>query len=130
MLLKAKLRKVLLSGLVLAVVCLVLILIVVPSPDLSVESELLRRIADLEQKIQSAHQTNLARNHDLSRIWKQFAVVTNRLLKSTTNHTTTAEKVAKDLNLSREGKALLTGANWTNDLSMPSIVDSLPHLGK
>lgn len=126
MLLKAKVRRIFLTAAVGTAIFLGLILIIVPAPDLSLEEDLLRRIADLNQRVESAQQTNVARHYDLRRIWRQFASITKRLAKDRNG---TADSIADELKLSNDGRALLAGANWTYDLSLPSIVDTLPHLG-
>ena len=78
--------------------------------------------------VQSAHETNVVRHHDLQLLWKQFASITKRL-KQNTKRNESDETIAKELRLTNEGRALLAGTNWTFDLSLPSIVDTLPHLG-
>jgi len=128
MMLKAKFRKIILTSTVVTIVCLTFVLVVVPAPDLSQENEVLRRIADLEQMVQSAHETNVVRHRDLQLLWKQFASITKRL-KQNTKKNESDETIAKELRLTNEGRALLAGTNWTFDLSLPSIVDTLPHLG-
>merc|ERR1712029_849330 len=127
MMLKAKFRKVFLTAVGVTIVCLSLILVVVPAPDLSQENEVLRKIADLEQMVNAAHETNVVRHSDLQRMWKQFSSITKRLQQHNKNNTIDA--ISKELKLSNEGRALLAGTNWTFDLSLPSIVDTLPHLG-
>ena len=42
----------------------------------------------------------------------------------------TPDALIKDLGLSYEGEALLKQVNWTYDLSLPSIQDTLPHIVK
>ena len=78
--------------------------------------------------VQSAHETNVVRHRDLQLLWKQFASITKRL-KQNTKRNESDETIAKELRLTNEGRALLAGTNWTFDLSLPSIVDTLPHLG-
>ena len=69
---------------------------------------MLRRIADLEQMVNSAHETNVIRHHDLQKMWKQFASITKRL-KQTSAKNQTDDAIAKDLKLTSEGRALLAG---------------------
>ena len=71
------------------------------------QNEVLRKIADLEQMVNAAHETNVVRHHDLQRMWKQFASITKRLQQHRKNDTN--ETIAKDLKLSNEGRALLAG---------------------
>ena len=72
------------------------------------QNEVLRRIADLEQMVNSAHETNVIRHHDLQKMWKQFASITKRLKKGSAKNES-EETIAKDLKLTSEGRALLAG---------------------
>ena len=122
---KAKFRKILVTVITVTAVCLALVLVIVPAPDLSQESELLRRIAHLEERVAAAQDANTLRHQDLQRMYKQFAAITKQLAKGAN----ATDNIADRLKLSHEGRALLQGANWTYDLTLPSIADPLPHLG-
>ena len=58
--------------------------------------------------VNSAHETNVIRHHDLQKMWKQFASITKRL-KQTSAKNETEDAIAKDLKLTSEGRALLAG---------------------
>ena len=127
--LKARFRRILVTILSVVIISLVLVLIIVPAPDLTEENVLLRRIAELEEKVTNAETLNGQRNHELQNLFGQFSAITKKLL-NVAPKSLDLNKVRDFLGLGYEGQALLNSANWTFDLSLPSIYDALPHLGK
>ncbi len=117
-------RKILILALSLASITLAFVLILMPSPDLSLEQELQRQIADLATRIELAEKVNVDRKGDLQSLFSQFSQLTQKLLKENDVKTTVFPKE----NLGFEGRAMLQGVNWTFDLSLPSIRYALPHV--
>ena len=72
-------RRLTIGFLVVVATCLTLILVIIPSPDLSAENHLRRQIADLSTRIKHAESLNVQRKHDLQRIFRQFSEVTKIL---------------------------------------------------
>ncbi len=69
----ARLRRSIVFFLVVTATGLGLFLIIFPSPDLSQELELLRRVADLELRLRAAERTSARRRHDLNGLYREFS---------------------------------------------------------
>jgi len=95
------------------------ILIVLPTPDLSLEQELTRQIARLRARVELAEQVNIDRKDDLQQLFMQFSTLAKALLN---------KQEIKPMGF--EAEAMVQGQNWTYDLSLPSIRYSLPHVVK
>ena len=93
------------------------IIIVLPSPDLSLEQELTRQIARLRARVELAEQVNIDRKDDLQQLFMQFSTLAKALLN---------KQEIKPMGF--EAEAMVQGQNWTYDLSLPSIRYSLPHV--
>lgn len=134
---KARIRRIAVTLLVIIASFLGLVILIVPPPDLSAENVILRRIARLSTEIDQVKHMNIQRHSELQRLFQQFSSITNNIL-STYNKTSkiiggpvkTPDDIIKELGLSYEGEALLKQVNWTYDLSLPSILDVLPHVVK
>ena len=129
---KARIRRIAVTLLLIVAIFLGLVILIVPPPDLSVEDVILQRVARLSTEVEHVKHLNIERHSDLQRLFHQFASITNKFL-STYNKTHSyslkdTNDIAKELGLSYEGEALLKNLNWTYDLSLPSIHDSLPHI--
>eukprot|EP00096_Caligus_rogercresseyi_P008430 TRINITY_DN2721_c0_g1_i1.p1 TRINITY_DN2721_c0_g1~~TRINITY_DN2721_c0_g1_i1.p1 ORF type:complete len:536 (+),score=175.30 TRINITY_DN2721_c0_g1_i1:55-1662(+) len=85
-------------------------LIILPSPDLGSEEELRRKLAELSVRLERAELLNSQRHNDLSDLYGAY--------KSSVSH--------ESAQLLRD--ALRSKANLTFDLSLPSIIYSLPHV--
>ena len=131
---KARIRRMAVTLLLIIALFLGLVILIVPPPDLSVENAILRKIAKLSTEVDHVKYMNIQRHGELQRLFQQFASITNNLMsnhnKSSTSHIKTTDEIIKDLGLSYEGQALLKQVNWTYDLSLPSIFDTLPHAVK
>ena len=114
-------RKILISALCMTSLTLGFILIVLPSPDLSLEQELSRQIARLRARVELAEQVNIDRKDDLQQLFIQFSSLAKSLLN---------KQDVKQTTLGFEAEAMVQGQNWTYDLSLPSIRYSLPHVVK
>ena len=57
-------------------------MILIPSPDLSLEQELHRQIAELSARIEHAENVNVERKDDLQRLFQQFSRLTQTMMKS------------------------------------------------
>jgi alpha-1,3-mannosylglycoprotein beta-1,4-N-acetylglucosaminyltransferase A/B len=124
----ARLRRSILLFLVMVSTGLGLFLIIFPSPDLSQELELLRRIAEISSRIGHTEQLVAERQHNLKSLYKQFAIVTNALAERADIPKTEMEALLKVANgIGLEGMALAKGQNFTYDLSLPGIHNFLPH---
>ena len=126
---KARFRRIFVTLAAIIIVSMALILVIVPAPDLSEEQVLLRRIAELEEKVRNAEKLNGHRHLELQKIFGQFSTIV-KTLSDSAGSKVNLKDVGERLGLSYEGQALLNGANWTYDLSLPSIFDALPHLGQ
>ena len=114
-------RKILISALCMTSLTLGFILIVLPSPDLSLEQELSRQIARLRARVELAEQVNIDRKDDLQQLFIQFSSLAKSLLN---------KQDVKQTTFGFEAEAMVQGQNWTYDLSLPSIRYSLPHVVK
>ena len=110
-------RKILISALCMTSLTLGFILIVLPTPDLSLEQELTRQIARLRARVELAEQVNIDRKDDLQQLFMQFSTLAKALLN---------KQEIKPMGF--EAEAMVQGQNWTYDLSLPSIRYSLPHV--
>lgn len=114
-------RRILITALCVTSLVLGFVLILMPSPDLSLEQELQSQIAQLASRIQLAERVNVDRKDDLQSLYNQFSQLTQSLLKSN----------GKKIDASQigfEAEAMIKGQNWTYDLSLPSIRYALPHV--
>ena len=138
---KARIRRIAVTLLVIIAIFLGLTILIIPPPDLSAENVILRKIAKLSVEVDQVKNMNVQRHGELQRLFQQFASITNNFLQAQ-NKTSkfnngglsgrpkTPDDIIKELGLSYEGEALLKQVNWTYDLSLPSIFDSLPHAVK
>ncbi len=135
-----RVRRILITGLAILSFALGIIVILIPSPDLSTENDLRHQLALLSTKVQQAERINVDRKDDLQRLFFQFSELSKLLMdQKVENQRQDGKKDRSDIvrkleplfngrALSFEGEALLKGQNWTYDLSLPSIRYSLPHL--
>ncbi len=131
-------RRIFITGLALASIALGLVVILIPSPDLSVENDLRHQIALLSSRIQQAERINVDRKDDLQSLFVQFSALSKLLAdrqKTSASSSDLGEAAIKKLEplfngrpLSFEAEAMLKSTNWTYDLSLPSIRYALPHL--
>ena len=128
MLANLRARRILITVLVTTSLALGLVLILIPSPDLSIEQQLHRQIAHLSLRIEQAEKINVERKDDLQRLFQQFSLLTHSLMKSTGKGGTAAALLEDNKNFGFEAAAMIQGANWTYDLSLPSITNALPYL--
>ena len=128
MLANLRARRILITVLVTTSLALGLVLILIPSPDLSIEQQLHRQIAHLSLRIEQAEKINVERKDDLQRLFQQFSLLTHSLMKSTGKDGTAAALLEDNKNFGFEAAAMIQGANWTYDLSLPSITNALPYL--
>ena len=77
----ARLRRSILLFLVMVSTGLGLFLIIFPSPDLTQEMELVRRIAEVSARIGQTERMVLERNHDLKSLFSQFSMVVRTLME-------------------------------------------------
>ncbi|XP_059087037.1 alpha-1,3-mannosyl-glycoprotein 4-beta-N-acetylglucosaminyltransferase A-like [Tigriopus californicus] len=113
--------------------CLGLFILVFPTPDLSQEVELVRQIADLSIRIQHAEQLNAERKYQLQTLFQKFSMISRRILQqSGQNSALILENLRNEnalgVRLGLTAEAMLSGANQTYDLSVPSVHHFLPHL--
>jgi len=116
-------RRIIITALCVTSLALGFVLILMPSPDLSLEQELQRQIARLASRVQLAERVNVDRKDDLQSLFNSFSHLTQSLMKSNN-----ASGGKKPINLGIEAEAMLQGQNWTYDLSLPSIRYALPHV--
>jgi len=116
-------RRIIITALCVTSLALGFVLILMPSPDLSLEQELQRQIARLASRVQLAERVNVDRKDDLQSLFNSFSHLTQSLMKSNN-----ASGGKKPINLGIEAEAMLQGTNWTYDLSLPSIRYALPHV--
>ena len=129
MLANLRARRILITALCITSLALGFVLILMPSPDLSLEQDLQRQIAHLSARVELAEKVNVDRKDDLQSIFNQFSRLTQELLKSDkSSKSEKIQNVRKNAHLGFEAEAMLQGANWTFDLSLPSIKHSLPHI--
>ncbi len=124
----ARLRRSILLFLVMVATGLGLFLIIFPSPDLSQENELLRRIAEMSERIGQTEQLVAERKHDLKSLYTQFSLVTRALAERANIPKAEVESLLKKAHgIGLEGVAMANGLNFTYDLSLPGIHNFLPH---
>lgn len=123
MLANLRARRIVITALAFMVMALGFVVVILPSPDLSVEQEIARQIAHLRARIQHAERLNVDRKDDLQRLFEQFSQLTKSLMKSQGR-----TGVDSSRSLGFEAQAMVQGQNWTYDLSLPSIRYALPHV--
>eukprot|EP00095_Tigriopus_kingsejongensis_P003848 snap_masked-scaffold20_size707684-processed-gene-3.2 protein:Tk03848 transcript:snap_masked-scaffold20_size707684-processed-gene-3.2-mRNA-1 annotation:"alpha- -mannosyl-glycoprotein 4-beta-n-acetylglucosaminyltransferase b" len=116
MLLPPRFRRPLLVGLASLCTLLGLGLWAWPAPDLSQELILARRMTELALRVRAADRLNAHRQWEVQHLFQQFARLATQPVGD------------GSLGASPVGAALWAGANWTYDLSLPSIHHFLPHL--
>lgn len=130
---KARIRRIAVTLLVVIAIFLGLVILIIPPPDLSAENVILRKIAKLATEVDQVKYMNIQRQGELQRLFQQFSSITNKLVSNQNKSSKlggevkTPDGLIKELKLSYEGQALLKQVNWTYDLSLPSIFDTLPH---
>ena len=130
---KARIRRIAVTLLVVIAIFLGLVILIIPPPDLSAENVILRKIAKLATEVDQVKYMNIQRQGELQRLFQQFSSITNKLVSNQNKSSKlggevkTPDSLIKELKLSYEGQALLKQVNWTYDLSLPSIFDTLPH---
>jgi len=125
----ARLRRSILLFMVMVSTGLGLFLIIFPSPDLTQEMELVRRIAEVSARIGQTERMVMERNHDLKSLFSQFSMVVRTLMERANIPKGEVESILKRTNgIGLEGMAMVTGSQFTYDLSMPNIQSFLPHV--
>jgi len=114
-------RRIIITALCMTSLALGFVLILMPSPDLSLEQELQRQIAHLASRVELAERVNVDRKDDLQNLFNSFSQLTQNLKSN-------ASGGKKPINMGIEAEAMLQGTNWTYDLSLPSIRYALPHV--
>ena len=124
-----RLRRSILLFMVMVSTGLGLFLIIFPSPDLTQEMELVRRIAEVSTRIGQTERLVLERNHDLKSLFSQFSMVVRTLMERANIPKGEVESILRKTNgIGLEGMAMVTGSQFTYDLSMPNIQSFLPHV--
>ena len=125
----ARLRRSILLFLVMVSTGLGLFLIIFPSPDLTQEMELVRRIAEVSARIDQTERLVVERSHDLKSLFAQFSMVVGTLMERANIPRAEVESVLRTTNgIGLEGVAMVAGSQFTYDLSPPNIHSFLPHV--
>ena len=96
-------RRIVITALCMTSLALGFVLIIMPSPDLSLEQELQRQIAHLSSRVQLAERVNVDRKDDLQNLFNSFSQLTQNLLKSN------GSSGKRPVNIGIEAEAMLQG---------------------
>ena len=77
---KARMRRIAVTLLVIIAIFLGLVILIVPTPDLSAEDVILRKIAGLSNEMDQVKHMNIQRHTELQRLFQQFASITKNIL--------------------------------------------------
>jgi len=122
-----KMRRILILGLGITTILLGSILLFYPAPDLSAETEIIHKIAELSEKLHHANTLNDQRKIDLQAISRQFSSLIKLVKDHQDQYEDNNSALNKKLATFQSQGYLSANFSQSYDLSLPGVSTFLPH---